>query len=306
MKICINSIRRARWFCKLGRQRIHGFLQPISHIRPLGGMVPAIKVIVTRIYPPIYLISGLPGEERPLLKTEREFQSLMEQEMQHFDAEARTNMTITRTIPCQILDSCRIERLSVGYLSIRNVNEEIFSKLSEGVGLEVFMTQPIVSKSLKDRIHLETVKSSIISIFTANEKLHEKFSRKWLQSNDLVTLQVDDEVDICGTIIEVCDRFVWLLLNDSATDEHNLISIEFSHRFRSQINSFKPGSFMGCRDLTFIYRDPRHGFGVFLVTDHTDYIKKFSSDSLQILSKASHELIAQMRDHLMKTILSSV
>jgi hypothetical protein len=85
LKLCVNGVRRAKWYEKLGFQRkyvifcraesqknplsctnsfpLHvcwirtTFLVNLRSLRPLGGIVPSISVLVERVYPLMYLES---------------------------------------------------------------------------------------------------------------------------------------------------------------------------------------------------------------------------------------------------------
>lgn len=52
LRLHANSTRRARWFSKLGYQRVpHPFPVPLSSIFPDGGLVGCVDVMVVRVYP---------------------------------------------------------------------------------------------------------------------------------------------------------------------------------------------------------------------------------------------------------------
>src|SRR4051794_26229069 len=51
----MNSVRHAHWHSTLGVQRRCGFLVNMSSLRSDGGLVPAMRVVVSRQYPVVYL-----------------------------------------------------------------------------------------------------------------------------------------------------------------------------------------------------------------------------------------------------------
>ena len=55
LKLAANSTRRARWDAKLGFQKKKGFVVGLSSLSHTGGSVACIDVIITRIYPLMYL-----------------------------------------------------------------------------------------------------------------------------------------------------------------------------------------------------------------------------------------------------------
>lgn len=51
----MNSVRHARWYSKLGLQRSSAFLVNLASLRPDGGLAPAIRVVVSKQYPMLYM-----------------------------------------------------------------------------------------------------------------------------------------------------------------------------------------------------------------------------------------------------------
>ncbi|XP_059046847.1 protein PF3D7_1417600 [Achroia grisella] len=55
LKICGNSTRRARWDARLGYHGNGAILSRLSNVAPDGGKVGRLRVVVTRVYPPLYV-----------------------------------------------------------------------------------------------------------------------------------------------------------------------------------------------------------------------------------------------------------
>ena len=71
LKIGSNGARRAEWHAKLGVQAAWPFFVGIRSIKPGEGVVPAVMIVVQRVFPVVHMES-LPSGEKKWRSTESE------------------------------------------------------------------------------------------------------------------------------------------------------------------------------------------------------------------------------------------
>lgn len=272
--ICRNSCRPAKWDTKLGfmtnpKERVITFLKNLNQVHPQGGPIPALKVIVDRVYPLLF------KEERqenngahPITRNERDHFTYLESNPE----QAQTS----KFSPIQRVRLSNTQGNSA-IVSFWNLLGEDQNQLLQE-GSSVIITNLRASKNSRMSTNnnlLSLISSKSTRLFKDDSKPIDPLQLqpppfKIIKEFSMLTeLKFHDTVDLIGGIfLGRCGNYFWIGPSDQFIDI--LVCLK---NFNLNI-SFSPGDVINFRDLSFNHFDGREGVVHFNFTEYSDFKKE--------------------------------
>lgn len=268
LMISRNSSRPARWDTKLGfictANRAVAFLKHLHQVHPQGGSVPALSLIIDRVYPLLFREES--GENKSsVVRNERDHYLYLET-----NPEQAANSKFTPIQRIKVVGNCE-ESDSFAVVSFWNpIGEDQRTLLQEGAAVIITNLRASTSKMAKlslisaksTRIFKDTLKKSTVSRLSNVVKIE-------LNAYGMLTsLKLNESYDVDGIVLGRVGAFFWLGGLNPADDNTILICLK---NFNSTSNN--RGDVFNFRDLTFNYFDGREGVAHFTFTEYSDHKK---------------------------------
>lgn len=277
-----NSCRPARWYTKLGfvctSNRAVAFLKELHQIHPQGGPIPAISVVIDRVYPLLY------REERESFNEKATHVSRNERDhylyLENLIPEHAQSSKFTPIQRIKVVSS-----KSVGIVTFWNPLGEVQRSLLQE-GSRVILTN-LRSKSHGNTLALVSSKST--RIFKDDSMVTESISHvKVIGLNDfrgLKDLKLNEMFDVTGISLGRVGNYFWLsgvdpveLVADNCDDSKWTLTLICLRNFPAY--QTQPGDVLNIRDLTFNHFDFKVGVAHFTFTDYSDF-KKVKSEEFE-------------------------
>lgn len=267
LTITRNSCRPARWDTKLGfvctPNRAVAFLKHLHQVHPQGGPIPALSLIIDRVYPLLFREETTGDKASKVVRNERDHYLYLE-----CNPEQAANSKFTPIQRIKVVGNCA-GRDSAAVVSFWNpMGEDQRALLQEGTAVIITnlrantarMQLSLVSAK-STRIFKDTVKksdycTSVIKIELANYEM-------------LVNLKLNESYDVQGIVLGRVGTFFWLGGLTPADSPTFLICLK---NFNTAINN--RGDVINFRDLAFNYFDGREGVAHFTFTEYSDHKKE--------------------------------
>ena len=277
-----NSCRPARWDTKLGfiftSNRAVAFLKHLHQIHPQGGPIPAINLIIDRVYP---LLFREDYGDNHVARNEKDHYLYLET-----NSEQAVTSKFTQIQRIKVLGNCTAE--SIALISFWNpLGEDQRALLQEGSAV-VITNLRANSKTAK----LSLVSSKSTRILKDENKRNFTFTSSIVKINLenyflLSNLKLNESFDIQGVTLGRVGTFFWIGGVNSGDSPTFLICLKnFNYNFNR-------GDIINFRDLTFNHFDNREGVAHFTFTEYSDFKKdpiKINSDSFQFVIKRFKDL----------------
>ena len=283
MVIWRNSCRPSRWDTKLGfmtnpKQRAVTFLKHLSQIHPQGGPIPALSVVIDRVYPLLFREERQdPTSAIAAVQTRNERDHYLYLEMHpeqaqnsKFTSIQRIRVSNNHTRPCNAIVSFWTP-----------LGEEQLALLQEGYA--VIVTNLRASTSTRTPLSfsncLSLVSSKSTRLFkddlkaTAPSLNNLLFDSK--QFNRLKELKANEMIDLIGGIVlGKCGNYFWIGTLDFDWDESGSIDLLVCLKNFMTSVTLLPGDSINFRDISFNHFDTREGVVHFNFTEYSDFKKE--------------------------------
>lgn len=256
LRIFGNSVRPARWHSKLGRQRTATmFTVSLSSISVDGGLVPCVQVVVVRRYPAIYTIEWESGKRRTVGQEELNQITLFSN-----NEEKDKIASIRMSSRIRVADASGSLKSGEAVITFWDSNSDTFARFIEGTKLQLFSLKPTIKRN--KMVFLSSNKMTRI-IFKGSGHEISKSIKPPLIPGQFLLLDTQEDYDINGYLMLAAADHLWVLIGER---EVKLVGIKVPSNKRIGITSSRHLMIM---DVSFLYLDPRHGFPVFLFTEHS-------------------------------------
>lgn len=279
-----NSCRIASWDTKLGfictSNRAVSFLKHLNQIHPQGGPIPAISLIIDRVYP---LLFREDVNDNHVARNEKDHYLYLE-----LNPEQASNSKFTPIQRIKVFGNCEIE--STALITFWNpIGEDQRALLQEG---SVVIITNLKANSKTSKLSLVSTKSTRIF---KDENGKKTLKNTWIVKIDLENyfllsnLKLNDFFDVQGVSLGRVGSFYWIGgVNNGDDSSTFLICLK-----NFNCNNFNRGEIINFRDLTFNHFDAREGVAHFTFSEYSDFKKdsnKIASQQLQPLIKRFKEL----------------
>lgn len=277
-----NSCRPARWDTKLGfictGNRSVAFLKHLHQIHPQGGPIPAVSLVIDRVYPLLYKeitdSSTSSGVVSHVARNERDHYLYLET-----NPEQASKSKFTPIQRIRVLGNC--EKDSTALISFWNpLGEDQRALLQEGTA--VIITNLRANSKMRTS-HLTLVSSKSTRIFKANLiKTGNKIDNLRvvdLENYSLLSnLKLNESFDVQGVALGRVGSFFWF----GGVNKYKSID---SPTFLICLKNFNytsvKGEIINFRDLTFNHFDGKEGVAHFTFTEYSDFKKENTKPAVE-------------------------
>ena len=279
--ICRNSCRPARWDTKLGfmvspRYKCFTFLKQLNQIHPQGGPIPAVSVIIDRVYPMLF------KEERVV--SESTIQTTRNERDHYLYLETHPEQAQTsKFTPIQRI---RVSTNHVGPLTSVIVSfwnplgEEQMALLQEGAAVIITNLRPS-NRANSTSLSLVSTKSTRLFKDKDNREIRDRDTSNVgvnaptafvvidsMHFYKLKDLKANDTIDLIGGIfLGRSGSYFWIGSPDNEESDMILVCLK---NFPS-ISALAAGDSLNFRDLSFNHFDAREGVVHFNFTEYSDF-----------------------------------
>lgn len=278
-----NSCRLARWDTKLGfltnpKQRAVTFLKHLHQIHPQGGPIPALSLVIDRVFPLLFREERLDPAPAPggggsgaQTRNVREHYLYLE-----LHPEQARNSKFTPIQRIRVSNNHPSQNSSCAIISFWNpLGEEQMTLLQEGSA--VIITNLRASARPTHGV-LSLVSSKSTRLFKDDLKTTTTTTNNHLlfgpnQFTKLKELKVSESIDLAGGIVlGRSGHYFWIGSSDAEEEEEANPLICLSNFTTSM--PLSPGDSVNFRDLTFNHFDSREGVVHFNFTEYSDFKKE--------------------------------
>ncbi|OQR81683.1 hypothetical protein THRCLA_11517 [Thraustotheca clavata] len=308
LSIHINSTRIVHWYLPLGLEdrRKYNLLEslPLRALKPKGGLVRSIRVVVLRSSRLLFL--------QP--KDATGPRVLTEKTMENFPQAQATAVPFIRL---KVICSHQVGPSLLATLSVWRPSEEVQTLCKEGV--EVLVSSVAITGSTENsrKENGLSLSASKHSTFTkpTSPNIADVLERVGYQPRSCVSiadinLNFAGEVDVCIYIIRLTDDNSHAFATDTSL---KLLSIRLPSMTAKSLQDWKRGSIICIRDLLVSHYDENLGLLDSVLTETSEVLKRpskqtYFANSLQNLKAAidtgaNHTLIDALDSYICKTIL---
>ncbi len=261
LAISRNSIRRARWDCKLGFQfNAPAFLKNLSQVHPQGGYLPAIKVLILRCYPLAFR-----DDVKGTVKSEREHFEFLERNLPT-SASKDDQPTFSPIQKIRAADPLRpeVQCVVTFWCAIESLPQE--GSLATFTALKT----PLKTKRLS--WPNEEASSILLSATKSTRIITEASStgKSTIEPTPLIKISSKGDYDLTGLFLGKNNSLLWFC---PADDES--VDLLFCIKLPQLLThlSFSVGERVWWRDAHFLNHDSRAGVFMFEFTERTDFRK---------------------------------
>ena len=279
--ICRNSCRPACWDTKLGfrtspQYKCVTFLKQLNQIHPQGGPVPAVSVIIDRVYPLLFKEERVVSESTvQTTRNEREHYLYLE-----------THPEQAQTSKFTPIQRIRVSTNHVGALTTSAIvsfwnplGEEQMALLQEGTAVIITNLRPSNrANSTSTSLSLVSTKSTRLFKDKDDRDINNIAPAAFvvidsMQFNKLKDLKANDTIDLIGGIfLGRSGNYFWIGSPDNEESDIILVCLK---NFPSVVSALAAGDSLNFRDLSFNHFDGREGVVHFNFTEYSDFRLQF-------------------------------
>lgn len=280
VKIHGNSMAPARWDARLGKQKSKLFTVSLGSLTPDGGNVCCVEVVILRRYPINYMVEYESGRRRSLSRADLD---QLEGAAFHMDAPRNgegvlsgertdaqdTDRIVSVKAPARFLiqDNCPCPRVAQAFLTIWEASEEISQRMQAGTVVKIVGLRAL-SQRRRDLLQLASTRNGTRVIFTKtpprNPEALTMGPLRIIRSTDL-GMGIEGDLYDAHVLTSGPDH-CWLLISSFEDDRDcgGLAFVRAADGIKTPFSSTPSRRLASFLDVSFLYRDPRYGFPVFL------------------------------------------